>query len=75
MMNGGVHDVEDCVDVAQHLAAEGAVDGDRLVIRGQSPAALSSSPCSPSTVRSMAEEQRDGDTYRERSASTQAPIG
>ena len=32
----GVADVEDCVAVARHLAAEGVVDGDRLFIRGGS---------------------------------------
>jgi dipeptidyl aminopeptidase/acylaminoacyl peptidase len=32
----GVLDVEDCVAVARHLAAEGRVDGDRLAIRGGS---------------------------------------
>ncbi len=32
----GVVDVEDCVAVARHLAAEGIVDGDRVAIRGGS---------------------------------------
>jgi len=32
----GVVDVEDCVAAARHLAAEGVVDGDRMVIRGGS---------------------------------------
>lgn len=32
----GVIDVEDCVNGARHLAAQGAVDGERLAIRGSS---------------------------------------
>ncbi|MEM7406679.1 MAG: prolyl oligopeptidase family serine peptidase [Pseudomonadota bacterium] len=32
----GIADVEDCVNAARHLAAEGLVDGDRLAIRGGS---------------------------------------
>ncbi len=32
----GVADVEDCIAVTRHLAAEGLVDGDRCVIRGGS---------------------------------------
>lgn len=32
----GVVDVEDCVAAARHLAADGVVDGDRMVIRGGS---------------------------------------
>jgi dipeptidyl aminopeptidase/acylaminoacyl peptidase len=32
----GVADVEDCVAVARHLAAEGLVDGERMFIRGGS---------------------------------------
>jgi dipeptidyl aminopeptidase/acylaminoacyl peptidase len=32
----GIADVDDCVAAARHLAAEGAVDGERLVIRGGS---------------------------------------
>jgi dipeptidyl aminopeptidase/acylaminoacyl peptidase len=34
--NWGVVDVEDCVAVARHLASNGEVDGDRLVITGGS---------------------------------------
>jgi dipeptidyl aminopeptidase/acylaminoacyl peptidase len=32
----GIVDVEDCIAAARHLAAEGAVDGDRLLIHGGS---------------------------------------
>ncbi|HEU5150801.1 MAG TPA: prolyl oligopeptidase family serine peptidase [Iamia sp.] len=36
----GVVDVEDCIAAARHLAAEGVVDGDRVVIRGGSAGGL-----------------------------------
>lgn len=36
----GVVDVEDCIAAADHLAREGRVDGDRLVIRGSSAGGL-----------------------------------
>ena len=32
----GIVDVDDCVAAARHLAADGAVDGNRLIIRGRS---------------------------------------
>ncbi|UIP00357.1 prolyl oligopeptidase family serine peptidase [Halobaculum sp. CBA1158] len=32
----GVRDVEDCLDVARHLAESGRVDGDRIAVRGGS---------------------------------------
>lgn len=32
----GIVDVQDCIAAARHLAAEGTVDGDRMVIRGGS---------------------------------------
>ena len=32
----GIVDVDDCVEVARHLAAEGRVDGERMAIRGGS---------------------------------------
>jgi dipeptidyl aminopeptidase/acylaminoacyl peptidase len=34
--NWGVTDVEDCIDVARHLADEGEVDGDRIAVKGGS---------------------------------------
>jgi dipeptidyl aminopeptidase/acylaminoacyl peptidase len=36
----GVVDVEDCIAAARHLAAEGVVDGERMVIRGGSAGGL-----------------------------------
>jgi dienelactone hydrolase len=36
----GVLDSQDCVDAARHLAARGAVDGDRMVVRGSSSGGL-----------------------------------
>ncbi len=34
--NWGIVDIEDCVNGAQHLVGQGRVDGDRLIIRGNS---------------------------------------
>ncbi|MCB0966886.1 MAG: S9 family peptidase [Ilumatobacter sp.] len=34
--NWGIVDVEDCIAAAEYLAADGSVDGDRMVIRGGS---------------------------------------